>query len=163
MSSSLVRIKKDFDAFCQRVETYRENVANPNRKKDSCEAAYEGLYKLIQRIKKEFSSGALSQQESSIFCEIRDDNYLNGLLELRTVAAHIQSDTARKRGAIYMYAPSGPQVEIPSEVSAGYVFSKNTFVLREPSFGISTINHLENLDVAKERIAKKLERVGWGE
>ena len=159
MNSNVERIKKDFDAFCQRVETYQENVTNSDRRKDCCEAAYEGLYKLMQRIKKEIDSGALNKQESSVCCEIRDDLYLNGLLELRTVAAHIQSDTARKRGAIYIYAPSGPRVEIPSEVSAGSAFIENIFVLRTPSSGISTINHLDNFDAAKERIANKLKKI----
>ena len=156
MSDSLIRIRQDFEAFCQRVETYRDNIASPDRAKDSCEAAYEGLYKLIQRIKKEIRSGVLTQQASSACCEIRDDNYLNGLLELRTVATHIQSDTARRRGAMYVYAPSGPRVEIPCEVSAGGAFSGNVLVLRKPSSGISTLNHLENLDTAIDRIAKKL-------
>ena len=150
------RIKIDFDAFCKRVEAYRENIADPDRQKDSCEAAYEGLYKLIQRINKELQSGALNRQESSICHEIHDDHFLNGLLELRTVGTHIQSDTAKKRGYFQIYVPSGQPVVIPCEVSAGSAFSKNIFSLPKPSSGIDKINHLENLNVAKERIAKKL-------
>ena len=153
------RIKIDFDAFCQRVEAYRENIANPDRQKDSCEAAYEGLYKLIQRLKNELRSGALNKQESSICYEICDDHFLNGLLELRTVGTHIQSDTAKKRGYFQIYVPSGQPVEISCEVSAGSAFSNNIFTLPKSSSGIDKINHLENLNEAKKRIEKKLEKI----
>ncbi len=153
------RIKIDFDAFCQRVEAYRGNYTNPNRQKDSCEAAYEGLYKLNQRIKNELRTGSLNKQESSICHEILDDPFLNGLLELRTVATHIQSDTAKKRGYLQLYVPSGQLVDISCEVSAGSAFSNNIFELAEPSSGIGEINHLENLNTAKKRIEKKLKTI----
>ncbi len=150
-------IKTDFDAFCQRIKTYQENISNPDRRKDNCEAAYEGLYKLIQRIKKELNSGTLNKQESGICCEIRDDRYLKGLLKLRTVATHIQSDTAKKNGSIRMYVPEGSPVEISCEVSAGSMFSINTVIFpKSPSTSGGKIDHLHNLNTAKERIEKKL-------
>ena len=152
-------IKLDFDAFRQRVESYRENCANPKLQKDSCEAAYEGLYKLNQRIKKELRSGVLNKQETRICHEILDDYFLNGLLEFRTVSTHIQSDTAQKRGYIQLYVPSGQPVEISCEVSAGAVFSNNVFVLPKPHSGIDKINHLDNLNTALERIGKKLDKI----
>ena len=155
MNTSMERIKLDFDAFRQRVESYREKYANPRLQKDCCEAAYEGLYRLNQRIKKELGSGTLDKQERCICHEIRDDNFLNGLLELRTVSVHIQSNTAQKRGSIQFYMPSGQPVEISCEVSAGAAFSNNVFVLPESLSGIDKINHLDNLNTALERIRKK--------
>jgi hypothetical protein len=153
------QIKRDFDAFCHRVEVYRENISKPERQKDSCEGAYEGLYKLIQRLKNELRSGALNRQEKNICHEICNDPFLNGLLELRTVATHIQSDTANKRGYLKIYAPSGPPVEISCEVTAGSAFSNNILTLPTSSSGIDRINHLENLNEAKKRIENKLEKI----
>lgn len=152
------RIKNDFDALCMRIGTYQENIANPDQHKDNCEAAYEGLYKLMQRIKKELISGDLNKNEKSVCCEIQDDNFLNGLIEFRTIAAHIQSDTAKKRGHFQLYVPSGQSVEFDCEVSAVAAFSEKIFKLPMPSCGIETIDHLDNLRTAKERILKKIDR-----
>ena len=52
MSPNIDQIKIDFDAFCQRIDKYREHI-NTDLQLDKCRAAYEGLYNLIERIKKE--------------------------------------------------------------------------------------------------------------
>lgn len=159
MSVNIERIKTDFAAFCQRVEAYSQNYLNPSLQKDSCEAAYEGLYKLQQRINKEIRSGNLSNDQLAVCHQIVADNFLVGLLEFRKVGTHIESDTAKKRGFFQIYIPSGQPVEISCEVSAGAAFSNNIFRLPDPSSGITEINHLENLKTAKERIEKKLNKI----
>lgn len=156
MNISMERIKSDFAAFRQRVESYRENCANHGLQKDSCEAAYEGLYRLNQRINKELESGDLNNQEKHICHELLTDTFLNGLLELRTVSAHIESDSAKKRGYIKIYVPSGQPVELSCEVSAGAVFSNNIFSILKSHSGIDKINHLDNLNTAIKRIGNKL-------
>lgn len=157
MKESMERIRRDFDAFSERVNYFSENISNPDRRKDSCEAAYEGLYKFVQRLKKELESGDLTSQEKTLCHTIAGDNFLNGLLELRTVATHVVSDTARKKKRLQIYVPSGSSVLIPFETSAGSLFSENTFRLPKPSAGITEINHCDNLSTAVARIDKRLQ------
>lgn len=156
MNTSMARIQTDLKAFNRRIDVYIENNANPGLHKDSCEAAYEGLYKLIQRIKKELLSGDLNKLELSVCHSICDDRYLNGLLELRTVGTHIKSDTAKKKEYIRLYDPSGQPIEIDSDVSAGPVFAESIFRKGKSFSSKVTINHLQNLKTAKERIGKML-------
>jgi hypothetical protein len=156
MNTSIRRIKSDFDAFCQRVESYREHCANHILQKDSCEAAYEGLYRLNQRIKKELESGDLNTQQRRICHGLLEDKFLNGLLELRTVSAHIESDSAKKRGYIQIYVPSGQPVNFSCEVSAGALFSNNIFMTSESHSDSNKINHMDNLKTAVKRIGDKL-------
>ena len=150
------RIQTDLAAFNHRIDVYVENNTNPGRHKDSCEAAYEGLYKLIQRIKKELLSGDLNKLELSVCHKICNDCFLIGLLKLRTVATHVKSGTAKKKEYIHLYDPSGQPIEIHSEVSAGPVFAESIF-RNDKSFSSKVpINHLHNLKTAKERIGKML-------
>ena len=156
MKTSMKRIRRDFDAFNQRVNYFTQSIAIPDRRKDSCEAAYEGLYKFMKRLKKELESGDLTNQEKMLCHTISSDKFLNGLLELRTVATHVVSDTANKKGKIQLYVPSGPLVAIHCETSAGALFSESTFRLPKPLAGITEINHRDNLCTAKARIDKWL-------
>lgn len=150
------RIQADVNAFFERVECYLSHRANHDRHKDASEAAYEGLYKLSQRIKKELAEGNLSKPENRVCNAIAQEKYLNGLLELRTIATHVKSDTAIKRGHLNLYMPSGQLISIDPELSAGAVFSHSTFRLPQPASGVSEFRHTELLSTAKARIEKHL-------
>jgi hypothetical protein len=153
-SQSMTRILTDMKAFSDRVESYLNDSTNPDRHKDACEAAYEGLYKLMQRIEKELKEGSLNNPEKRICNKIVQDNYLKGLLPLRTIAAHIKSDTAQKQGCVHLYLPSGPPVSIDPNLSSGAVFVKPSFQLQISTSGISEIRHPELLQTAKTRLEK---------
>lgn len=158
-SESMKRVLSDANALFERVETYLTDCTNHDRHKDACEAAYEGLYKLMQRIKKELDKGSLLMPEAHVCNAISQDKYFGGLLELRTVAAHVKSDTARKRGYLNLYMPSGQPLSIDPELSAGAVFAQPTFRLPQPVSGISELPHTEFLRTAKMRIEKLLSAV----
>ena len=158
MSVSYDRITLYFEAFSRRVDVYIENAANPYLHLDNAIAGYEGLYNLIQRVLKELESGDLSKQEKKVCCEIRDDTFLNGLLELRTIGTHVQSNTAKKRGDLTIYVPSGQPVEIPCESSAGAVFSRSIFETPSSRTGVQSIDHKDNLITARSRINNKLNK-----
>jgi len=153
-STSLQSISNDFAAFEKRVDTYVETITGPEHNKDACEAAYEGLYKLSERIKKELNSGNLKKQEKNAIIKIRDDKFINSLITgLRKIATHVVSDTAEKLGGSDVYLPTGQPVTIPSDVSAGAAFAKVDLILPEE---FANINHKNMLTTARQRIKKLL-------
>jgi len=153
-STSFRSISNDFAAFEKRVDTYVESISGPEHNKDDCEAAYEGLYKLSERIKKELKSGNLTKQEKNAITKIRDDRFINSLITgLRKIATHIVSDTAENQGGSRVYLPTGKPVTIPSDVSAGAAFTNADLILPEE---FANINHKNMLTTARQRIKKIL-------
>lgn len=152
MISSRQSILREFDAFSQRVEDYQAH-----KSKDKCEAAYEGLYKLFERIRHEIKSGKLKGNDFRFCDDILNDSFLNGLIQLRTIATHIVSDTAQKKGFVQLYTTSGVPTEIPCEVSAAAAFNGDLFTYSNVvSYGTNTIKHSDYLIAARDRIKRKL-------
>jgi len=159
MSAGMDQIKKYFSNFRHRVDAYKEQIGNPELRQDYCEAAYEGLYKLSQRIKKEMKHvghGGLDKSELAFCHNFLNDHYLNGLLQLRTVATHVVSDTGKKEGHITFYTPNNNEITLNFETSAAAAFSIDTLELPNQRSGVTSLSHLEELNAAIVRINKLL-------
>ena len=160
MSQAFDGIMKDVSAFRLRVGNYEDVINKLNLCKDACESAYESLYKLKERIDKELENidkTDITNIEEQCCRNIFQDNFLKGLLDLRTVATHIQNDQALRNGTFSILSPEGATIELSPSASAIAVFSHNIFVLENQRFGADSINHLNNLREAERRIVKKLD------
>lgn len=151
--TSIKRIRDELDAFGPLVAGC--TVKAYDRK--DCQLAYDQLYRLWQRIKKELdSNNDLSKGDRDACHKILEDCFLKELIGgLRVIGAHAVSDTGRKQGAIALRTPSGSPFAIPGDSSAGEVFAGPIFSFPE-SASVSSLCHSEYLAEAEKRIRKIL-------
>lgn len=158
MSEAFARIKVAFDAFQKRVKSFEDSENVPTTFQDACECAYEGLYKLKERIDRELEKSTdkcnLTKEEKRFCIDLFSDKFLSGLLQLRVVATHVVNDRAIKEQSFTLLSPDGFPMDLDYSASANAVFSSNIY----SPYGVGEINHRQNLREAVKRIAHKIRK-----
>ena len=98
--------------------------------------------------------GKLDKRERTALSKVfENDIFIKDLLKIRSVGSHIQSDVALRRGALELRHKSGASIHLVAETSAKALFEAAVTILNDAQGRPKTINHLENLEEAKKRIA----------
>ena len=159
MDTPIDRIRNYFKAFEDRVDNYVSHKNDLEKCKDLCESAYEGLYKLKERVYTEFTNrqgSNLTKPQITLLEKMFKDEFLIGLLKIRNAATHIIIDKNHKADDITLYTTSNEQFTLDCKTSAGALFSKNIFTTKDNKSGANKIDHAGFLTEAVKRLRKKI-------